>query len=44
MVVAGRSSGKLLVYSRDLTTGELAPLKTYEVGKSPAWVQLYELE
>lgn len=38
LVAAGQGSNKLVVYRRDTTTGLLSSLKTYECGKSPAWV------
>ena len=38
MVVAGQKSNDLTVYRRDTGSGLLAKLKTYECGKSPAWV------
>lgn len=38
VVSAGQSSNRLIVYHRDAATGALTPLKTYDCGKSPAWV------
>ncbi len=38
LVAAGQGSNKLVVYRRDTTTGLLSQLKSYECGKSPAWV------
>lgn len=38
VVSAGQGSNTLIVYRRDPNTGLLAPLKTYDCGKSPAWV------
>ncbi len=38
VVSAGQGSDRLIVYRRDPGTGALTPLKTYESGKSPAWV------
>ncbi len=38
LVAAGQGSNKLVVYRRDTDSGGLTPLKTYECGKSPAWV------
>jgi len=38
VVSAGQSSNRLIVYRRDSATGALTPLKTYDCGKSPAWV------
>lgn len=38
VVSAGQGSNRLIVYRRDATTGALTPLKTYDCGKSPAWV------
>jgi len=38
VVSAGEGSHRLAVYRRDAKTGGLAPLKTYDCGKGPAWV------
>ena len=38
VVTAGQGSNRLIVYRRDVRTGALDPLKTYDCGKSPAWV------
>jgi 6-phosphogluconolactonase len=38
VISAGQGSNKLVVYRRDATSGALTPLKTYDCGKSPAWV------
>ena len=38
VVSAGQGSDRLIVYRRDTATGALTPLKTYDCGKSPAWV------
>ncbi|QDT32693.1 6-phosphogluconolactonase [Thalassoglobus polymorphus] len=38
LVAAGQGSNTLVVYRRDAATGILTKLKTYECGKSPAWV------
>jgi 6-phosphogluconolactonase len=38
VVAAGQGAAKLVVYRRNQKTGALNPLKTYECGKSPAWV------
>lgn len=38
VVSAGEGSHRLIVYRRDTATGALAPLKTYDCGKGPAWV------
>lgn len=38
VVSAGQGSNKLIVYRRDSVSGALTPLKTYDCGKSPAWV------
>lgn len=37
-VSAGQGSDRLIVYRRDTSTGALTPLKTFDCGKSPAWV------
>lgn len=38
LVAAGQGADRLIVYRRDSATGELTPLKTYDCGKSPAWL------
>lgn len=38
LISAGQGSNRLIVYRRDVQTGALTPLKTYDCGKSPAWV------
>jgi 6-phosphogluconolactonase len=38
VVSAGQGSNRLIVYRRDTQTGALTALKTYDCGKSPAWV------
>ena len=38
VVAAGQGSNRLIVYRRNASTGALTPLKTYDSGKSPAWV------
>lgn len=38
VVSAGQGADRLIVHRRDTTTGALTPLKTYDCGKSPAWV------
>lgn len=43
VVSAGQGSDKLIVYRRDAATGALTPLKTYDCGKSPAWVLSYSI-
>lgn len=43
VVSAGQDSNRLIVYRRDTSTGGLIPLKTYDCGKSPAWVLGVEL-
>jgi 6-phosphogluconolactonase len=35
---AGQGSGRLISYRLNSKNGKLQPLKTYDVGKSPAWV------
>ncbi len=44
LVAAGQGSAKLVVYRRDAATGALTPLKTYDCGKSPAWVMGVKLD
>lgn len=39
---AGQGSGKMIAY-RIAKTGRLQPLKTYQVGRGPAWVLFFEL-
>lgn len=38
LVAAGQGSSKLVVYRRNVSTGLLTALRTYESGGSPAWV------
>lgn len=40
LVAAGQGSGRLAVYRVHPESGELTRLETYDVGKSPAWVQI----
>ena len=40
LVAAGLRANKLTVYRIDQNTGKLKPLKTYDVGKGPTWVQI----
>ncbi len=40
LVAAGLRANKLTVFRIDQGTGKLKPLKTYEVGKGPTWVQI----
>ncbi|MBC8349917.1 MAG: beta-propeller fold lactonase family protein [Verrucomicrobia bacterium] len=40
LVAAGLGANKLTVFRIDLSTGKLKPLKTYDVGKGPTWVQI----
>lgn len=44
VVAAGQGSAKLVTYSRDPESGKLTPLKTYDCGQSPAWVQGVKLD
>lgn len=44
LVAAGQGSAKLVVYRRDAKTGALKALKTYDCGKSPAWVMGVKLD
>ncbi len=44
VVSAGEGSHRLIVYRRDAKTGALTPLKTYDCGKSPAWVLAVKFE
>lgn len=43
LVAAGLRANKLTVYRIDQDTGKLKPLKTYDVGKGPTWVQILKL-
>ena len=43
-VAAGQGADRLIVFRRDSATGALTPLKTYDCGKSPAWVLGTKLE
>ena len=40
LVAAGLRANKITVYRIDQSKGKLKPLKTYEVGKGPTWVQI----
>ena len=40
LVAAGLRANKVTVYRIDQETGSLKPLKTYETGKGPTWVQI----
>jgi len=40
LVAAGLRANKLTVYRIDQGTGKLKPIKTYETGKGPTWVQI----
>lgn len=40
LAAAGLRANKLTVYRIDQSTGKLKPLKTYDVGKGPTWVQI----
>jgi 6-phosphogluconolactonase len=40
LVAAGLRANKVTVYRIDQGTGNLKPLKTYETGKGPTWVQI----
>lgn len=40
LYAAGQKSGKLAAYRISPETGKLQPLATYEVGKSPSWVEI----
>jgi 6-phosphogluconolactonase len=40
LVAAGLRANQLTVYRIDPGTGKLKPLKTYDVGKGPTWVQI----
>jgi 6-phosphogluconolactonase len=40
LVAAGLRANKLTVFQIDQGTGKLKPLKTYDVGKGPTWVQI----
>ncbi len=38
LIAAGQGNDRLAVYQRDSKTGDLTKLKSYDCGKSPAWV------
>ncbi|MCC7262228.1 MAG: lactonase family protein [Candidatus Latescibacteria bacterium] len=38
LYAAGQASGRLAAYRIDPTSGQLAPIETYTVGKAPTWV------
>jgi 6-phosphogluconolactonase len=38
IISAGEGSHRLIVFRRDVATGSLTPLKTYDCGKGPSWV------
>jgi 6-phosphogluconolactonase len=40
LAAAGLRANKMTVFRIDQETGKLKPLKTYEVGKGPTWVQI----
>jgi len=42
LFAGGQGSGKLAGYRIDRETGQLAPLKTYDIGKTPMWVMILE--
>jgi len=44
LVAAGQGSAKLVVYRRNAKNGALKPLKTYDCGRSPAWVMGVKLD
>ncbi len=44
LYAAGQESGKLASYRIDQDTGALSPLDVYEVGPSPAWVMILDLD
>jgi 6-phosphogluconolactonase len=43
LYAAGQASGRLAAYRLDQDSGQLTPIETYEVGKSPTWVLPLEL-
>ena len=40
---AGQGTGTLAAYQLDQGTGTLLPLDVYQVGKSPSWVMILDL-
>ena len=44
LYAAGQGSGRLAAYRVDQDTGVLAPLDVYDVGPSPAWVMILDLD
>lgn len=43
LYAASQGTGRLVSYQVDQTTGTLLPLDVYEVGKSPSWVMILDL-
>ena len=43
LISAGESSGRLISYRINRETGNLKPLKTYDVGNQPWWVLVAEI-
>ena len=43
LFVAGQASGKLAAYRVDDTSGALDLLRTYDVGKTPSWVEIVDI-
>ena len=44
LYAAGQASGKLASYRIDQDSGALAPLDVYDVGPSPAWVMVLDMD
>jgi 6-phosphogluconolactonase len=42
LFAAGQGSGKLAAYRVDSSSGALDPLATYDVGKTPSWVEIVD--
>ena len=44
LYAAGQETGKLAAYRVDQETGTLSPLDVYDVGSSPAWVMILDMD
>ena len=44
LYAAGQGSGRLAAYRVDQDTGALAPLDAYDVGPSPSWVMILDMD
>ena len=44
LYAAGQESGRLAAYRIDQDTGALSPIGVYDVGPSPAWVMIVDMD